>query len=204
MNYRLNDISKIPVIALADGAEYILIAEPSAEARELIMAEKYFFHQDYQDDSALNMKPFIKVACFNAREEMEDTIIRWMHRIISMQESFEVMLNNYSGFPPHTIYARVQFTEPFKKLATQFSAIDQYLLSNGCKPLSFSKHPHVTIAKKLHERVYEKAMLDYSQRSFFASFYVSELVLLRRRSENEAYRQVYKFGLTPVQHPLYD
>jgi 2'-5' RNA ligase len=204
MNYRLNQVSQIPAISLQNETEYVLVVMPSAEVNEQIIAEKKFFYKDYDDHSAMQMKPFIKVAGFYAREEMEDTIIRWMHRIISMQESFNVMLNNYSGFPPHTIYARVQFAEPFKRLYGQLAVIDQYLQSNGCGPVNFSKYPHVTIAKKLQERVYEKAMLDYSQRSFFASFQVNEMILLKRRHADDAYRQVNMFGLTPAQHPLFD
>ncbi|MFN3930073.1 MAG: type VII toxin-antitoxin system MntA family adenylyltransferase antitoxin, partial [Thermoflexus sp.] len=50
---------------------------------------------------------------------MEETIIRYMHRICSRQHVFEVALNNYSGYPPHSIYLRVQDHHPFRQLVSQ-------------------------------------------------------------------------------------
>jgi hypothetical protein len=45
---------------------------------------------------------------------MEEIMIKWLQRIVSSQRSFTVMLNNYSGLPSHTVYARVQDHMPFK------------------------------------------------------------------------------------------
>ncbi len=50
---------------------------------------------------------------------MEDTLIRWIQRICNRYSSFDLTLNNYSGFPPHTIYLRVQDPEPFRELMRQ-------------------------------------------------------------------------------------
>jgi 2'-5' RNA ligase len=120
-----------------------------------------------------------------------------MRRIFSKQTRFWVTLNNYSGFPEHTVFARVQDHQPFKQLATSLNAIDQYIRSNGCPPVKFITYPHLSIARRLEQNVYEEAMFEYSQKTFYASFEVSELVLLKRKDQFDACRQVNVFKLPP-------
>ncbi len=175
--------------------EYLLVVHPGEEVYSLIKQEKENFYNIYKEKVAVKNPLRITVANFFAKEEMESTIIRYMHRILSVQKSFAVSLNNYSGFPPHTVYARVQNHEPFKQLAASLKAVDQYVTSNGCPAAKFTTHPHVSIAKRLKEEVYEKAMFDYSQRTFHASFSVDELVLLKRESRFDKCKQVNVFKL---------
>ena len=175
--------------------EYLLVVHPADEVYEQINEEKKNFYATYNEKVAVKTKPHITVANFLAKEEMEETIIRYMHRILSMQKIFTVMLNNYSGFPPHTVYARVQNHEPFKQLAVSLKAVDQYVRSNGCPPAKFITHPHVSIARRLKQSVYEKAMFDYSQKTFHASFVVNELILLKRQTQFDKCKQVNVFRL---------
>ena len=107
------------------------------------------------------------------------------------------MLNNYSGFPSSkTVYARVQDHEPFKRLAASLKIIDQFVRDNGLPRAIIPGHPHVSIARSLQPDVYEKAMMDYSRKTFNASFIVDELVLLKRQNQFDKCRQVsvLKFG----------
>ena len=55
----------------------------------------------------------------------------------------------------------------------------------------------VSVAKKLTESNYLRAMLDFSQRSFHEIFEVKELLLLRRNHSFDGYKQVNKFVLQP-------
>ena len=107
------------------------------------------------------------------------------------------MLNNYSGFPSSkTVYARVQDHEPFKQLTGSLKVIGEYVQDNGCPRAIFPNHPHVSIARSLHPNVYEKALMDYSHKTFNASFMVDELVLFKRQNQYDKCRQVsvFKFG----------
>ena len=99
--------------------EYLLVVHPDERVYAQVMAEKQLFSAQYKESVAVKTKPHITVANFLAKEEMESTIIRWMHRIISVQKKFTITLDKYSGFPPHTIYLRVQDHEPFKQLAKE-------------------------------------------------------------------------------------
>jgi 2'-5' RNA ligase len=177
--------------------EYLLVVHPDAASGEQVMAEKQAFYERYRHKTAVKTKPHITVASFLAREEMEPTLIRWIHRITSMQPSFPVTLNNYSGFPPHTIYLRVQDHLPFLQLALQLKAVDQYVKGCGCPAIHFSSRPHMSIARRLPEELYEKAMPEYSRQTFHLSFRAEELVLLRRQHQFDTCRQINVFRLLP-------
>jgi hypothetical protein len=172
-------------------AEYLLVIYPGGELEEKILGEQKQFSDDYA--VTVRNKPHITVAAFQAGEVMEETLIRWIQRICSQYQSFDLMLNNYSGFPPHTvmpaepalrvpgtIYLRVQDPQPFKFLMQQLQSIDEFIRSSGCPPVHFISRPFLCIAGGLTEQVYNKAMPDYSRRTFNETFHVRELVLLKR------------------------
>jgi len=181
--------------AMQEYYEYLLVVHPAPDVYALVMQEKQHFFDTYKEKVAIKTKPHITVANFLAKEAMEDTIIRYMHRIISTQKSFTVTLNNFSGFPPHTVYARVQDHQPFKQLAAALTPVEQYVKVNGCPPAKFITHPHISIARRLKADVYDKAMFEFSQRTFFASFNVEEMILLKRQHQFDKCRQVNVFKL---------
>lgn len=195
MERGLTTSSSAPAFALPQYYEYLLVVHPSEDVYAQVMQEKQHFFNTYNEKVAIKTLPHITVANFMAKELMEETIIRYMHRIFSEVKSFNITLNNFSGFPPHTVYTRVQDHKPFKQLATSLAAVDQYVRSNGCPPAKFSKHPHVTIARRLKPDVYEKAMFEFSHRMFHASFTANEFVLLKRQNLFDKCRQVNVFKL---------
>ena len=184
--------------------EYLLVAHPDSEVFEKVMREKQLFCEEYQEKVAVKTKPHITVANFLAKEAMEETLIRWIQRICSQQQSFNVTLNNYSGFPAHTIYLRVQNYEPFKKLTKELKVINTYVSSCSCPPMKINSKPHVSIARQLSEEVYFKALTQYAHKSFHESFVVNELLLLRRTHEFDACKRVNVFGLQPEGNELFN
>ncbi len=184
--------------------EYLLVIHPDDEVYNKVTAEKQNFYDQYQQKVSVKNKPHITVASFMAREEMEETLIRWIQRVSSQQKSFPVVLNNYSGFPPHTIYLRVQDHQPFKQLATQLKVIDSYVRSNGCPAVTLINRPHLSIARRLPQDVYEKALIDYSKKTFCESFTVHELVLLRRAHQSDPCKVINIFRLLPAENNLFN
>ena len=158
--------------------EYLLVAQPDEEVNEKLWREKEFFRNYY--DSATIATSHITIASFLSKELMEETLARWIQNICNLHTSFNVTLNNFSGFPPHIIYARVLDPQPFKKLAAALKIIDGFIQSNDCPPLRLVTKPHVTIAEALPEHIYNTAVKEYAQRSFHASFKVEKLLLFRR------------------------
>ena len=144
-------------------------------------------------------KPYIKLAEFQARESMEETIIRWVHRVCSQHEAFTVTLNNYGGFPPATIFVRIQDHQPFRTLASKLQVIDEYIQSNSCPPVKFFNRPHLRIGEQPVEEDYGKVLFHYSQQDFHEAFEVTELVLMKSHNVFEQPKQVNVFRLYPPQ-----
>ena len=180
----------------AHRAEYLLVIYPGGEMEEKLLGEQKQFSDDYA--VTVRNKPHITVAAFQAGEVMEDTLIRWIERICNHYRSFDLTLNNYSGFPPHTIYLRVQDPQPFGQLMQQLGAIDEFIRSSGCPPVNLMSRPYLSIAGGLTEQVYNKAMPDYSRRTFHDTFHVRELVLLKRTHAFDPCKTVNIFKLQPL------
>lgn len=177
--------------------EYLLVAHPNSDVTVKINAEKQNFYNHYDQKIAIKTKPHITIANFLAKEMMEETILRFMQRIFSRHAAFETALNNYSGFPPHTIYLRVQNQQPFKELAKNLKTVGNYILSCSCPPARLITNPYLSIARQLPETIYLKAIADYAQKSFHEKFTVNEIVLLRRSHAYDTCKIVQVFPLLP-------
>lgn len=203
--------------------EYLLVIYPGGELEEKLLGEQ----QQFADDYAVKVrnKPHITMAAFQAGEVMEDTLIRWIQRICSHHLSFDLTLNNYSGFPPHTrpaeaagasgrtsavsgerdnfsrervpgtIYVRIQDPQPFRELTRQLQTIDEFIRSSGCPPVKLMSRPFLSIAGGLTEQIFNKAMPDYSRKTFHDTFHVGELVLLKRTHSFDPCKTVNIFRL---------
>jgi 2'-5' RNA ligase len=181
-------------------AEYLLVIYPYGDLQDQLLDEQQRFSSDYGLQITVRNKPHITVAAFQAGDVMENTLIRWIQRICGRHKSFHLTLNNYSGFPPHTIYLRVQDHQPFRQLSQQLGAIDDFIRSSGCPPVNLIGHPYLSIAGSLTEQVYSRAMPDYSRKTFHGSFQVNELVLLKRDHSFDSCKTVNVFHLLPDIH----
>ncbi|TDH23279.1 hypothetical protein EXU57_17550 [Segetibacter sp. 3557_3] len=161
-------------------SDYLLVATASKELAERITRGNEDLYTRYGHTAQLTLKPHIAIARFAAKEEMEDTLIRYIQRVCCTQEKFTVTLNNYSGFPPDRIFLRIQDPYPLHQLGKALGVINEYISSCSCPDLQLIQNVHITTARNLPGNTFLKAMLDYSQRTFHEEFEVQELVLLRK------------------------
>jgi hypothetical protein len=160
--------------------EYVLVALPCEEVSEMVNAERVSFCESYGHNPSMQVKPHIALASYFSTERMEERLERWIQNICNLQKSFTVTLNNYSGFPPDTIYLRVQETAPFARLSNSLRILDGFMEMNDCPSIQFVPKPYMTIARQLPQYIYEKALSEYAQKSFHESFKVGRLALLKR------------------------
>lgn len=175
--------------------EYLLIVSPGKDVYDKIMEEKKYFSLNYDQPIAIKTKPHITISNFLAWDTMEDTLVLWLQRIAKGYRSFTVTLNNYSGFPFHTIFLRILDPAPLNELTLAVKAIAPYIKDWSGSPARFMQYPHISIARRLPETVYENAVKDYSEREFNASFNVTELVLLRRQHQYDKCKEAGVFRL---------
>lgn len=183
--------------------EYLLVADLGERVGKRVIDIKRDFAETYKQKKADETRSCITIANFAASESMEETVIRWMQRICGQFRGFPVTLNNYSGFPSHSIYIRVQNHEPFHQLASQLKVIDQYVTSNGFPPSRLVAKPHITIATGLDKPLYDKALLEYSQKTFHEAFDLDGLVLLKRNSQFDKCKEVNVFRFYPPDTNIY-
>ena len=177
--------------------EYMLVAHPDETVHEKIMVEKKYFEDKYETEIATKTLPHITIANFLAKEILEDRIGRLLQNICNQQYSFSVSLNNFSGFPSHSVFVRVQNPQPFQRLANGLQALDDMLKINGCPSLQLVTKPYMTIARKLQEDIYHAAIKEYSEKDFHDEFTVDKLVLLKRDSRYKKWQHVNYFYLPP-------
>ncbi|WP_205508532.1 2'-5' RNA ligase family protein [Longitalea arenae] len=180
--------------------EYRLVIYPDAPVYEKIMAEKQRFVMNYGVETAGSF-PYIMVAGFYAGEGMEETLIRWIQRICSQHNSFEITLNNYSGFPQHSICLRIQNPQPLQQLAAQLKQLDGHVQTMAIN--TFERIPHIAVANELPEPVYQQTMPVYSRKTFRARFMATELVLLGRDHPYAASKTITVFRFLPANHKSY-
>ena len=133
----------------------------------------------YGETSVSDKPPCITLACFVAREEIEDMLMRWMHRICSIQPSFMVTLNNFSAVPPQTIYIRVQDATPFQQLAQHLRLLDDFSRSeNGTRWRIFDK-PFIKLGS-LPQDASQQYWFTYTHQIFHAAFMARKIILLKR------------------------
>jgi len=177
--------------------EYMLLANPDEPVQRKVLFEKKYFEDKYETEIATKTLPHINIANFLGKEILEDRIGRLLQNICNQQYSFTVALNNFSGFPTHVIFIRIQNPQPFKRLANGLQALNDLLQINDCPPLQLSPKPHMTIARQLDEETYNIAIKEYAAREFHEQFNVDKLVLLKRDSRYKKWEHVNYFYLPP-------
>jgi len=158
--YVLNSAQQTPISS--DREQYLLMAYPRFEGNQPAILP-------------------IEIAVFEATEQMEETIIRWMHRIISNKAPFTIQIKQQIDDATGRLQLSIADATPFQQLAKQLEVVSQYISSYQCKEIYFSVRPY----------------LRSNQPCFAGLFTITELVLLRKRFEQADYRQVNVFGLKP-------
>jgi len=179
-----------------DLCNYFLMAVPAKEVADKVSEERSSFSQFYGNSGGLGFRPHIMVAAYTAKERMEERLDKWIQNICSLQNSFIVTLNNYSGFPPHTIYLRVQNAEPFIRLGNALTILDGFMDMNECGSIQVFSKPYLAISGQLPEAAYEIAIKEYAHKSFHETFRVDRLTLMKRETSME-YQLVNTFILPP-------
>ncbi len=175
--------------------EYTLVALPNKALKDKIVEVKQQLSIRYLSGN-FYAPPYITIAKFFAKEEMEETIARYMRRICLLQKSFEVVVNNYGGFPPNAIHLRVQNPQPFTNLTNALHSINNYVQSCSCPPIKFEQRPCISIAHNVPEATYLPLLMEYSQKSFYDSCMIEELALIQHKPQAE--KCINVFGLQPA------
>jgi hypothetical protein len=170
--------------------DYFIIGYPDEDALEQILKEGASLL-----DTQL-AKPHLALAYFQAKEAMEEILIRWIQNICRLHPCFMVMLLPFNGSIPRTLALRVEDPKPFMQLANSLRIIDGFIQSNDCPPICIETHPYLTLACNLPEMEFEKLLNEYAHRNFRASFSLERLLLIKREGPTGNSRLLNSFSLS--------
>jgi len=190
-------LSALTAASQAGAAAYTLYLMPDEACTARINTARQLFAGRYGTYNLPMQPPMLSLASFEAKEVMEDTLIRWLQRIAGQFQSFHLRLNNFGGIPPHTIYARVQDPTLLRALIGQLRRIDPYLNASSFKGLQSEQRFGIPVAAHIMHMVYDKAMQYFAMQELCIDFSVQQMILVRE-AHGLPSRQVQIFSLGPV------
>jgi hypothetical protein len=170
--------------------EYRLVIPAEEPVSRQVKQLRIEWESMYGSKSVSDKPPSITVACFEAREEMEAILIRWIQKICDHQEAFMVTLNNFSAIPPHIVYIRVQEEVPFKQLASQLRTLENFMRTEDGRKARVFEKPFIKLGS-FPDRASQKDWFHYSHQLFHAAFMARKMILFRH--ENGIWKMVSVF-----------
>jgi hypothetical protein len=172
---------------------YHLAVEPDVAICSQVRSEQEHFAAMYTGEQVVFDRPSILLAQIRIRPQMESTIIRWLENISQLQPSFDVHLNNFSGIPNHAVTIRILDKQPLQHILVRLASISEFINSSDGSFVELQLSPSVMLAAQLPEELYQKAIADYSKRTFTAQFSAQTLTLLRKEKESNSFQKCRQF-----------
>jgi 2'-5' RNA ligase len=168
--------------------EYQLILSPHEELCNRIRQIKTNFHESYQTATISSQgggaKPNLTILRFTQLALMEERIVQRLRTIAMGYCPFKVELKDFGSLPTHSIFIQVTSKLPIRGLVKEVRDLQRLMkLDKEHKPY-FVEEPNLLIARNLLPWQYEKAWLEYSNKSFTGRFIADGMLLLRRRANN--------------------
>ncbi len=178
--------NKTPLLPLYPSSEYMLVIAPDEHLQERIGRIK----QAIAEKAGLRFtakKTHILLGKWEAWDMQEEKILQRLHVLAMEQYPFKVSLENFKGFPSHTVYIPVTSREPILKLVGQVRQNKRLMQSSAGDPY-FISEPYMPLAQGLTSAAYEQTMQLLGPRQFHAGFIADSMLLLKRRAGTQAWQ----------------
>jgi hypothetical protein len=200
---------KTPVTPLYPSSEYMLLLSPDEHLQErigkvrLAIAEKITEKTGEKTTARQTAgKSNILLARWHALDMHEERLMRHLQVLSMEQYPFQAHLENFGGFPSHTIYIPVTSREPILRLVARIRQHKRLMrvpnvypnVSAAGKDPYFISEPAMTLFKGLTPQQYEQAMAVFASRHFHASFTADAMLLLKRKAGSQAYQILRRFS----------
>jgi hypothetical protein len=177
--------------------DYVLAVFPEGEGGEQVKRLACELQSIPDKAATWPETPSIRVARFRAREEMEETLIRWIQRVCHMQQRFRVEVEGPISDSDGGAFLRVRDHGPFKKLANGLAMVDQYIQSCGEPPVEWTGVVHCRLTDMTGKENRRSWQPGEHERHFQANFLVHSLVLMKEGPGSSRPELVNVFPLFP-------
>jgi 2'-5' RNA ligase len=164
---------------------YIAIVLPP-ELNEKVLEWKNYMLRTYGCQVALKSPAHITLMPpFWMEDEKESSLISDMDRLAGSIEPFPAATDNFSSFPPRTLFIALK---PNDRLAEVKKQADVFFRERNGYPMKFETrpyHPHITIANRdLYKKDFHEAWSHLQHKKFEEEWLANGLSLLRHNKKN--------------------
>ncbi|MHA4741918.1 2'-5' RNA ligase family protein [Dyadobacter sp. MSC1_007] len=163
--------------------EYLLVFSCDAVTEAAIGSIKQYFKKNYGCQQSANLRPHLTLFNCVIHDYKLDRIIQGFQKVARHTAPFSIELNRFNQYEGGTFYVDLedktsqQVLDLVRKLKGETS---DHLSRWASGEFKFCTDPHFTVARQMTPAQLQRAVLEWQQRQFKASFKVSEMVLLRR------------------------
>ena len=160
----------------------------------ILKEEQSRFKQHYADASMPETITSIELAEFKAREDMEETLLRWLRRIAGAEQSFSIISNNYGCHPDGTVYLRILDASKLLNLKNHMQVIEPFIQANAGKQMQWFKTGQIIIGTATESMIRE-ASYHYAQQTSAERFLITHLLL--QKNNSTAFNTISRLALQP-------
>jgi 2'-5' RNA ligase len=169
--------------------EYRLIIPLPEAIQNKVLAVRKTLHEKYGVKPAFEIKPSLTVLRCHAFEKGEARLLEKLQHIALTTNPFKVELQDYAGYPSHTIYINVATKAPFNDLCKELKKA-KWLMQVPQHDPYFINEPHLMIAQRLKPKEFTVLWNECEHRQFTGRFMADAMLLLKRTDTNKAYQAV--------------
>lgn len=173
--------------------EYRLVVPLPEALQEKIGAIRKGLHEKYGVKQPFGLKPSLTILKCHGFEKSEAKLLERLQHIAMGVPPFKVELEDYAGYPSHTIYINVTTKSPFNDLTKELKKAKRLMQIPKHDP-HFINEPHLIMAQQLKPKQFANMWLECEHRQFTGRFVADALLLLKRQAAG-AYEVVRRLEL---------
>ncbi|MGV3658118.1 MAG: 2'-5' RNA ligase family protein [Chitinophagaceae bacterium] len=172
--------------------EYRLVVPLPEALQQKVLSVRQTLHQKYGVKPTFELKPSLTLLRCHAFEKGEPRLLEKLQQVALQTAPFKVELEDYAGYPTHTIYINVMTKSPFNDLCKELKK-SKWLMQVPQHQPFFINEPHLMIAQRLKPKEFTNMWNECEQRQFTGRFIADAVLLLKRSEQNKAYQVVRRF-----------
>mgnify|MGYP003577441607 FL=1 len=172
--------------------EYRLVIPLPEALQQKVLGVRQTLHERHGVKPAFELKPSLTLLRCHAFEKGEPRLLEKLQLAALQTAPFKVELQDYAGYPTHTIYINVLTKAPFNELCKELKK-SKWLMQVPQHAPFFINEPHLMIAQRLKPKEFTNMWNECEHRQFTGRFIADSVLLLKRNEQNKAYQVVRRF-----------
>lgn len=172
--------------------EYRLVVPLPEAIQEKVLAVRKTLHERYKVKPPFELKPSLTILRCHGFDRGEARLMEKLQHAALQTAPFRVELEDYAGYPSHTIYINVLTKSPFNELCKELKKYRWLMQVPQHEPF-FINEPHLIVAQRLKPKEFTSLWQECEHRQFSGRFFADAMLLLKRSELNQKYQVVRRF-----------